>query len=188
MKPSTKKRFEENKKKMDFYNQDGTKPQQHKRNNNGKGKRPFVKKEKIKPVSYMITSDVPDTAFFDVLTIMTDSCKILDGFITEHTYPEEKERMFNDYDFAMLALSNAAIETFPQLIAKKNIHSVLSVSANKIHVRLEAGIAFTIETKYQIVDKTAQIVSCTGTITLYDKNDDLINDLLDNGFTLVERN
>ena len=188
MKPSTKKRFEENKKKMDFYNQDGTKPQQYKRNNNGKGKRPFVKREKIKPVSYMITSDIPDTAFFDVLQVMTEDCEIVNNFITENTSSEEKERMFNDYDFAMLAIANAAIKTFPQLIAKKNIHSVLSVSANRIHVRLEAGIAFTIETKYQIVDKTAQIVSCTGTITLYDKNEELSNSLLNKQWILAERN
>lgn len=186
MKVSTKKRFEENKKKMDFYNQDGTKPQQFKRNNN-KGKKSFVKREKIKPVSYTYESDMPDTAFFDVLAAITDNCKIIDAFITEHTSTEEKERMFNEYDFAMLTLANAAMKSFPQLVAKKNIHSVLNVSANRIHVRLEAGIAFTIETKYQIVDKVAQIVSCIGTITLYDKNDGLVNDLLNNGFTLVER-
>lgn len=185
MKPSTKKRFEENKKKMDFYNQDGTEQPRTKRNN--KGKKPYVKREKIKPVSYTYTSDMPDTAFFDVLTIMAESCKIIGTFIKEHIAPEEEERLFNDYDYAMSTLASVAMENCPQLIAKKNIHTSISVSANKIHVRLEGGIAFTLETKYQIVDKVAQIVSCTGTITLYDKNDSLINDLLDNGFELVER-
>lgn len=182
MKLSTKKRFEENKKNMSFYDQDGTKRPKFQNHE----KRPqFKRREKIRPVSYTYTSEMPDVAFFDVLTIMADNCKMISTFI--ETCAADKERMFNDYDYTMKTLAQAAIESCPQLIAKKNIHSMLSISANKIHIRLESGIAFALETKYEIIEKVAHIVSCTGTITLYNKNDNLVNDLLNNGFKLVER-
>ena len=93
-------------------------------------------------------------------------------------------KSFDDYVAKVSAL---IAERAPQLIAKKNIHVCFSVSANRVHIRLEGDVAFTIEVKYKVIDKVAVILSCTGTIIMYAKNDDLHNDLIEAGWVEIEK-
>ena len=186
MNKEVKERFNKNKENMDFYNQDGT------QNQNTVKRKYFIKKpraQKIKPVSYTYTSEKPEEAFFDVLDNMCNSCRIVNTFMNNalSEYSEEDINSFNtDIYFAIIS-AHVINTSFPMLIDKKFIHTALSVSANKIYVRTEGNVAFSIELKYQIVEKKAQITGCTGTITLFAKNDKLVEDLEQNGFVKVER-
>lgn len=190
MNKRVKEKFEENKKNMDFYNQDGTQTEQ-------KPKRRFTKKkrpQKIKPISYAFTSsalsDTGDDAFYHVIDTMCESCHIVKTFVDNalSTYTEKNNIDMQEYvltpDDYFEAIANYAVSSaMPRLLDKKFIHSSLSVSANKIYVRTEGNVAFCFELTYKIEDKKAQITECTGTVTLFAKNDLLVNDLTEHGFT-----
>ena len=178
MNKEVKERFNKNKENMEFYDQDGTVTK----------KKKFVKKpraQKIKPITYTYTSE----SVFDVLDNMCCSCNIvrtfMDNAFSDYTQ-EEIDALTSDDIFRAIA-AHVINSSMPRLIDKKFIHSSLSVSANKVYVRTEGNVAFTIELKYQIVEKHAEITSCTGNITLFAKNDKLVDDLVNSGFTKVEK-
>lgn len=176
MKKGLKEKFNQNKKNMEFYNQDGTNKPKKKGNY-----KPKYKKEKIKPIYLTYTPELTEeedgeVAFGIVLGSISQNCQVADSFLQKLGEIES----FDDY---VAKASAEIVKTPPQLLAKKNIHTCYSVSANRVHIRLEGDVAFTIEVKYQIVKKAAQITNCTGTIILYAKNDELYNTLIENGWT-----
>ena len=79
------------------------------------------------------------------------------------------------------------MDSIPQLCDKKNIHSSFSMSSNRVYVRREDNVSFSVEVKYIIVEGKAKIVSCTGTVTLFEKKDDLMNALVEDGWTVEEK-
>lgn len=176
MKKGLKEKFNQNKQNMEFYDQDGTNTK-----NKRKGSyKPRYKKEKIKPIYLTYTPEVTEeedgeAAFLLVLDSIFENCSVAQEFIMKLGEIES----FDDY---VSKASSEIVKTPPQLLAKKNIHTCYSVSANRVHIRLEGDVAFTIEVKYQIVNKVAQLTSCTGTIIMYAKNDDLYNSLIENGW------
>lgn len=177
MKKGIKEKFNQNKENMGFYNQDGTTPKQQKKNKQTKNTN-----KKIKPIYLTYTSDSEQQeCFFDVLESINKNCTIINKFmdgIIENIYS------FDDFVREISAILPGIA---PQLVAKQNIHVCFSVSANRVHVRLEGNVAFTIEVKYQVIDKVAKITSCTGTIILYAKNDSLYNDLIESGWVEIEK-
>lgn len=192
MNKEVKERFARNKENMDFYNQDGTKTESRPRRKHfgNKKKRP---PQKIKPISYTYTSD--EDAFFDVLDRMCNSCHIISTFINNAMDEyHKKNNVSKDMDIILTsddyfeAIAQYAVESsMPRLLDKKFIHTMVSVSANKVYIRTEGNVAFSIELKYEIVEKQANVVSCTGAVTLFAKNDPLVRDLEENGFTLIEK-
>lgn len=176
MKKGLKEKFNKNKQNMDFYDQDGT----GSKDNNKKGNKPRYKKEKIKPIYLTYIPELDEgedgeNAFFKVLNSIQENCPIAQEFITNLGDIES----FDDY---VAKASSEIVKTPPQLLAKKNIHTCYSVSANRVHIRLEGNIAFTIEVRYQIIKKVAHIINCTGTIILYATNNDLYDTLIENGW------
>lgn len=179
-----KQRIAENKNNMDFYNQDGVVAPQRKH---------FTKKKtyapRIKPTSYVYTSD-DENAFYDVLNRMCESCNIVDTFISgAEALVEDEDALltFTSDEYFEIIAKYAVEKCMPKLLSKKFIHSMVSVSANKIYVKTEGNVSFSIELKYGIENGVAYVTSCTGTITLFTKNDILVNDLLNNGFEEFQR-
>lgn len=176
MKKEIKEKFSQNKQNMGFYNQDGTKQNPKKK----KSRKP-VQRTKIKPIYLTFESDKSgEDCFFEVFEAIVNNCPTVKAFIDQLDTIES----FDDY---VAKVSTLIATTPPQLIAKKNIHTCFSVSANRVHIRLEGDVAFTIEIKYQVINRVAHILSCTGTIIMYAKNDDLYNGLIDNGWVLLEK-
>lgn len=184
MKKEIKEKFAENKKDMAFYDQDGSVDEKkEERRVNKKNKKPY-KKVKIKPIHLTYTVEAPEggseQCFFDILNSITENCAVASDFLCNI----DEINSFDDY---VAKVSSLIAERAPQLIAKKNIHVCFSVSANRVHIRLEGDVAFTIEVKYKVIDKVAAILSCTGTIIMYAKNDDLHNDLIEAGWVEIEK-
>ena len=177
MKKELKEKFNQNKQNMGFYDQDGSGSKNNKKKGNRK---PKYRKDKIKPIYLTYTPEITEeedgeTAFFNVFNSILENCPVAQEFLM-------KLGEIESFDEYVAKASEEIIKTPPQLLAKKNIHTCYSVSANRVHIRLEGDIAFTIEVKYQIVNKAAQLTSCTGTIIMYAKNDDLYNILIENGW------
>lgn len=184
MNKEVKERFNKNKENMSFYDQDGTQQKKKKFT-----KRP-PRAQKIKPVTYTLTEETGDVrSFFNVLDKMCNSCHIVESFMsnTLFDYTEEEVAVFSPDDYFGLIAAHVINTSMPRLMEKKFIHSALSVSANKIYVRTEGNVAFAFELKYQVVEKKAEITGCTGSVTLFAKNDKLVEDLENNGFTKVEK-
>lgn len=177
MKKEIKEKFSQNKEKMEFYDQDGTKQNSKKK----KSRKPAQRPTKIKPIYLTYESDrAGEDCFFDVLQTIKNNCPTVKAFLDQL----DTIYSFDDY---VAKVSTLIAMTPPQLIAKRNIHTCFSVSANRVHIRLEGDVAFTIEIKYQVINRVAHILSCTGTIIMYAKNDDLYNGLIDNGWVLLEK-
>ena len=180
-----KEKIEENKKNMGFYNQDGSQPK----------RKPFKKKfvsKKIKPITYVIkNTDEAEDTFNEVLGIMTSSCETVStycvnafGEITENPYNEEFDfpEDINSDDWFYILSQYFTTHYAPKLIGKRNIHNALSVTSNKLYIRAGAKLGFGFELTYEVVDGQAYIKDCTGSITLFVENGDLVKSLEDNGF------
>lgn len=177
MKKEIKEKFSQNKEKMEFYDQDGTKQNSKKK----KSRKPAQRPAKIKPIYLTYESDrAGEDCFFDVLQTIKNNCPIVKTFLDQLGDIES----FDDY---VAKTSKQIATTPPQLVSKKNIHTCFSVSANRVHIRLEGDVAFTVEIKYQVLNRVAHILTCTGTIIMYAKNDDLYNGLIEAGWVVVEK-
>lgn len=144
-------------------------------------KRPNTKKrEKIKPIKITLTK-TSDDSFFYVLDQTYQHVPQFQEFIGYDDY-ENIEK----FDDLVKLCAEKMMDNIPCLHEKKNIHSSFSMSSNRVYVRREDNISFSVEVKYTIVEGKAQIVSCTGTITLFEKKDDIMNTLSDNGWTVEE--
>ena len=154
-------------------------------NENFKGRKnnKNYRKNKMKPIYFTNRSDRPDNdCFFDMVDSMIECCPEIEDFMNDIGI--DSIQCFDDY---VASVADYMASRVPQLEAKKNIHNCLSISANRVHVRVGKGVAFTFELKYQIVDKVAQIISCVGTVILYEKNDDLVNTLTEAGWEKQEK-
>lgn len=186
MKKEIKEKFSKNKDNMEFYDQDVNasdedqqnqqqdKPVRRRYNNRR------YQKTKIKPIHFVYECE-GENSFFDILDIMINDCPLINNFLSQI---DSEIESFDDY---VAKVSNLIVMTPPQLLAKKNIHTCYSVSANRVHIRLEGGVAFTIEVRYVIREGKAIIESCTGTIIMYSNNDTLYNTLIEDDWHLVER-
>lgn len=191
MNKEVKEKFKQNAENMEFYDQDGTKDSKKptftsKRfaNKNHKPRAP-----KIKPITYTYTSENPEDCFFDVLDKLCDSCHIVETFVGDSlsAYTDEQIGTFTVDDYVEAIVKHAVLDCMPRLLEGKFIHSMISVSTNRLHIKTEGNIAFAIDFKYTVEDRKAVLNSCTGSITLYTKNDTLVNDLIDNGFEELQR-
>lgn len=191
MNKEVKEKFRQNAENMEFYDQDGTQDTTRptftsKRfaNKNHKPRAP-----KIKPTTYSYTSDNPEDCFFDVLDKLCDSCHIVETFVGDSlsTYTDEEIGDFTSDDYVTAITKHAVNDCMPRLLEGKYIHSMVSVSTSRLYIKTEGNIAFAIDFKYAVENKKATLTSCTGSITLYAKNDTLVNDLLDNGFEEVQK-
>lgn len=180
MKKEIKEKFSKNKDNMGFYDQDVASSENNEQRPVRRRNNKRYQKTKIKPIHFTYACEGED-CFFDILDIMINDCPAVNTFLGQI---EDGIESFDDYVAKVSALIST---TPPQLLAKRNIHTCFSVSANRVHIRLESGVAFTIEVRYEIVEGKAVITNCTGTIILYSKNDDLYNTLIENGWQLVER-
>lgn len=185
---NAKQRFRENGKNMDAYEgyipeEKSQKKKAPRQNNNG-GKKPA----KMKPITYVFTSEAED-AFTDLIDTLCGACPAVQSFFknaAEH-HPDFELNTFDDYVVA--AMCEFTEYHTPQLLNKVNIHSSINVSSNKVSIRLEGGVGFGIEVRYEIENRAAKIVAATGSVTLYAPNDKLVASLEEAGFTvLVKQN
>lgn len=194
---NAKQKFKENGKNMEAYEgylndaEPTSKPrnQQRKFNNN---KRPA----KMKPVTYALTyMQEPEDSEIKVaespLSRMIDTLCDVSGdikqFIDNTTENYENIDITNFDDMVFGFLCQFTDHHAPQLEKKINIHSSISVTSNKVHVRIEGGIGFGIEARYTIVNRKATITSIIGSVTLYEPNDAIVESLEERGFEQVIR-
>lgn len=180
---NAKQKFKENGKNMDAYAGYIPEEKEHKkraqRQNNNGGKRPA----KMKPITYTFSAE-SEYAFSIVKDTMCGACQAVNTFFTnaaEH-HPDFELNTFDDYVVA--AMCEFTEYHTPQLLEKINIHSSINVTANKLNIRLEGGVGFSIEVRYEIVNKAAKIIAATGSVTLYAPNDKLVASLEEAGFTV----
>lgn len=173
MKKELKEKFEKNKKNMGIYGEgvDTAKP-------------PVRKFKKPQPITFSTRSDNESVAFFDVLDHMRCISKAVDDFFIDIDGGVELESTDSYFEAVMFKMANMC----PMLLSKRNIHTTMSISSNKLNVRLENNIGFGFDITYKIVDGVANIVGCTGTITLYSNNRTLKEALEnDDNWTIVEK-
>ena len=143
-------------------------------------KRNNKRKEKIKPIRLIITNS-DENPFFHVIDKMYSKVPQFNQFIGYNDF--EKIEKFDDL---VTICANNMMDSIPQLCNKKNIHSSFSMSSNRVYVRREDNVSFSVEVKYIITEGKAEVISCTGTVTLFEKKDDLMNALVEDGWTVEE--
>lgn len=144
-------------------------------------KRNDKKREKIKPIRLVLINSDEDP-FFYIIDKMYQYVPQFSNFIGYNNF-ESIEK----FDDLVRICAEGMMDNIPQLCDKKNIHSSFSMSSNRVYVRREDNVSFSIEVKYTIKEGKAKIVSCTGTITLFEKKDDLMNALVEDGWTVEEK-
>ena len=144
-------------------------------------KRNNKKREKIKPIRLVLINSDEDP-FFYIIDKMYEKVPQFNQFVGYNDF--ESIEKFDD--LVRICATNM-MDSIPQLCDKKNIHSSFSMSSNRVYVRREDNVSFSVEVKYIIVEGKAKIVSCTGTVTLFEKKDDLMNALVEDGWTVEEK-
>lgn len=189
---NAKQKFKENGKNMEAYEgylndaEPASKPrnQQRKFNNN---KRPA----KMKPVTYTLVAEdseeIAESPLSRTISTLCDVSGDIKQFIDNTTENYENIDITNFDDMVFGFLCQFTDHHAPQLEKKINIHSSISVTSNKVHVRIEGGIGFGIEARYTIVNRKATITSIIGSVTLYEPNDAIVESLEERGFEQVIR-
>ena len=189
---NAKQKFKENGKNMEAYEgylndaEPASKPrnQQRKFNNN---KRPA----KMKPVTYTLVAEdseeIAESPLSRTISTLCDVSGDIKQFIDNTTENYENIDITNFDDMVFGFLCQFTDHHAPQLEKKINIHSSISVTSNKVHIRIEGGIGFGIEARYTIVNRKATITSIIGSVTLYEPNDAIVESLEERGFEQVIR-
>lgn len=189
---NAKQKFKENGKNMEAYEgylndtEPASKPrnQQRRSNNN---KRPA----KMKPVTYTLavedSEEIVESLLSRTLNTLRSVSDNIKQFIDDTTENYENIDITNFDDMVFGFLCQFTDHHAPQLEKKINIHSSISVTSNKVHVRIEGGIGFGIEARYTIVNRKATITSIIGSVTLYEPNDAIVESLEERGFEQVIR-
>lgn len=187
---NAKQKFKENGKNMEAYEgylndtEAASKPrnQQRRSNNN---KRPA----KMKPVTYTLavedSEEIVESLLSRTLNTLRSVSDNIKQFIDDTTENYENIDITNFDDMVFGFLCQFTDHHAPQLEKKINIHSSISVTSNKVHVRIEGGIGFGIEARYTIVNRKATITSIIGSVTLYEPNDAIVESLEERGFEQV---
>ena len=96
-----------------------------------------------------------------------------------------------DTDTIDLAISNIALDfeaNRPKLLENENIYSSLSVSVNKLTYKINREFSFGWLISYTVVDGKAVIDKISLQIVVFTDNNNLILDLIDQGWSRVQKN
>lgn len=144
-------------------------------------------RRKFKPETYQFISIDKGASFIKVLNEMrARSMEISDFFNSvENNYGEGEElKSIDDY---FCGVAREMCYRCPRLLDKVNIHTTFNITANKLHVRLESNIAFGFNITYKVFNGVARPEFTVGTITLYEDNANLRDELVTNGWRLEEK-
>lgn len=180
MKSDIKERFAENAKGEDMAMYDQTMGSASELSGDEVEAKPS-KKYKFRPETYQFISIDKGASFTKVLEEMRMRCIEVSDFLNrvEGSYEDGQLKTVDDYFWAIaLEIANDC----PRLLEKVNIHTMFSVSANKLYVRMENNIAFGFNITYKVYNGVARLEYVVGTITMYDDRSELREELLGNGW------
>lgn len=145
-------------------------------NQNNRNNRRQQPRKKVTPV----TATALFLNFKDAISSLRDAHPAIEEFFAGIDVNDS-------YDDYVAYVAEKALENYPQLLGKKNIHTQFSISGTNIFVRTEDQLAFGWTATYKVEDGRASITCIKNTIVMYDTFQELKDSLAAASWDLEER-